>query len=153
MTAPISVPVHGPPSGGNRRMYWAVGAVAIALAVIGLITFSANNRTAEAEQKAQELTQKFQQEGLRVPADQNILIRSLGTDGGNVCENPGNAFGRALLLDQLTNGAAFVGRRPVIVDSRILRGEALILETYCPDELAQFQAKFDDLKFDDTIKD
>ena len=32
-------------------------------------------------------------------------------------------------------------------------GEALILETYCPEELQEFQDKFDDYKFDDTIED
>ena len=40
----------------------------------------------------------------------------------------------------------------MIVDSRIVVGEALILETYCPDELEEFREKFDDLKTDDTIK-
>ena len=40
----------------------------------------------------------------------------------------------------------------MIVDRRILLGEALILETYCPEELQEFRDKFDDLKFDDTIK-
>lgn len=35
----------------------------------------------EARQKAQQLTQKFKAAGLPVPADQDILVRSLGTDG------------------------------------------------------------------------
>ena len=70
-----------------------------------------------------------------MPEDQDILVRSLGTDGGAVCDNPASALGKATLLDQITNGADFVGRRPVIVDRRILRGEALILQTYCPDKL------------------
>ena len=52
----------------------------------------------------------------------------------------------------MANGASHVGRSAVIVDSRILIGEALILETYCPEELQEFRDKFDDLKFDDTIK-
>ena len=59
----------------------------------------------------------------------------------------------AILHDQISNGADFVGRRPVIVDNRVIAGEALILETYCPDELQEFRDKFDDLKFDDTIKE
>ena len=46
-----------------------------------------------------------------------------------------------------------IGRRPVIVDRDLIRGEALILETYCPDELEEYRDKFDDLKFDDVIKD
>jgi hypothetical protein len=151
MTAPMPMPAEAPPSGGDRWMYRTVGAVAIALAVIGLITYSGNKRSAEAEQKAQELTQKLEQAGLTAP-DQDIIIRSLGNDGGAVCENPANALGRAILYDSLTNGASHVGRRPVIADRRIITGEALILETYCPDELQEFRDKFDDLKLDDTIE-
>jgi hypothetical protein len=89
---------------------------------------------------------------LTVPVDQDVFIRSLGTDGGAVCDNPASALGRATLLDQLTNGAAFVGRRPVIVDRRLLLGGALILQTYCPEKLEEFKEKTDDLKTDDVIK-
>jgi hypothetical protein len=137
----------------HRVMYWIIGAVLVVLAVIGLITYSSNENTAEAQQKAQQLTQAFRQAGLPVPQDQDILIRSLGTDGGAVCDNPASALGRAAMLDQLVNGAATVGRRPVIVDRRVIQGEALILQVYCPDKLQQYRDKFNDLKFDDTIKD
>ena len=136
-----------------RWIYWFVGLVVVALAVIGLITYSGEKKDQEAQAKAEELTQKFEQAGLPVPEDQDIIVRSLGNDGGNVCDNPANALGRAVLNDQITNGASFVGRRPVIIDRRILLGEALILETYCPDELQDFRDKFDDYKVDDTIKD
>jgi hypothetical protein len=136
----------------NRWIYWAVGAVVVVLVVIGLITYSGKKESQEAQQKAQELTQKFEQAGLRVPEDQDIIVRSLGSDGGAVCDNPANALGKALLNDQLTNGADFVGRRPVIIDRRIVLGEALILETYCPEELQKYREKIDDLKVDDTIE-
>ncbi len=82
------------------------------------ITYSGKKETQEAQQKAQQLTQKLEAAGLRVPQDQDIIVRSLGNDGGAVCENPGNALGRAILYDELTNGADFVGRRPVIADRR-----------------------------------
>ncbi len=52
----------------------------------------------------------------------------------------------------LYNGADFVGRRPVIVDRRLVLGEALILETYCPEKLDQYQERIDKLKYDDTIE-
>jgi hypothetical protein len=136
----------------NRWIYWAVGAVVVALVVIGLITYNGKKETQEAQQKAQELSQKFEQAGLPVPEDQDIIVRSLGTDGGAVCDNPANALGKALQNDQLTNGADFVGRRPVIIDLRIVLGEALILETYCPDELQEYKDRIDDLKVDDTIE-
>jgi hypothetical protein len=136
-----------------RWIYWIVGLVVVVLTVIGLITYSGEKKDQEAQDKAQQLTQKFEQAGLPVPEDQDIIVRSLGDDGGNVCDNPASALGRAVLFDQLTNGADFVGRRPVVIDRDLIRGEALILETYCPDELEQYRDKFDDLKFDDVIKD
>lgn len=155
MSAATPVPPPGPPPRQDdlRWLYWIVGGVVAVLVVIGLITYSGEKKTAEAQQQAQELSQRFEAAGLRVPQDQDIIVRSLGTDGGAVCENPANALGRALLNDQITNGADFVGRRPVIVDRRIVLGELLILQTYCPEELQEFRDKFGDYKFDDTLKD
>ena len=94
---------------------------------------------------AAEFTQKLEAAGFTAP-DQDILVRTLGDDGGAVCDDPGGALRVAILNDQISNGAAFVGRRPVIIDNRLVRGEALLLETYCPDELPEFLEKFDDLQ-------
>jgi putative glutamate/gamma-aminobutyrate antiporter len=149
---PSPAPEASRPRRDHLRLYWIVGIVVIVLVVIGLVTYSGKKSSAEAEQKAQQLTQKFEQAGLRVPQDQDIIVKSLGTDGGAVCENPANALGKAIQNDMLTNGADFVGRRPVIVDRRLVLGEALILETYCPDKLAQYQDRIDELKYDNTIK-
>ena len=101
--------------------------------------------TRRPKRKAQQLTQAFQRAGLTA-LHPDIIVRSLGNDGGAVCDNPANALGRATLLDQMTNGADFVGRRPIIVDSRILVGEALILQTYCPEKLQEFKDKVDDIE-------
>jgi hypothetical protein len=147
-------PVSGPPADsdpGMRWIYWAIGGLVVVLCIIGLFTFSAGRENERAQQLAAELTQKLEAAGYTAP-DQDILVRTLGDDGGAVCENPANALGRAILYDSLVNGASFVGRRPVIADRRIIAGGALILETYCPDELQEFRDKFDDLKTDDTIK-
>ena len=149
-TAPMA-PAPTSSGASNRWMYWTIAMVLVILVIIGLITYNTAKTNAQAKDKAQSLSQKFKAAGLRVP-DQDVIIRSLGTDGGAVCDNPGNALGRATLLDSLTNGASFVGRRPVIVDSRILLGEALILQTYCPDKLKQYQDKINKLKTDDVIK-
>ena len=149
---PSRPPVEPPSDTGDRLVYWIIIGVVVLLAIVGIITYSSNERTDEAQQLAAELTQKLEAEGLNAPEDQDILIRSLGTDGGAVCDNPANALGRALLFDNLTNGASFVGRRPVIADSNVVRGELLILDTYCPEAVEEFQDKFDDLKFDDTVK-
>ena len=151
MTAPD--PSRRSPDSDNIRLwYWIIGSFVVVLAIVGLITYSGKNEDQEAQQKAAQLTQAFQQAGLTVPVNQDIFVRSFGTDGGAVCDNPANALGRATLHDQMTNGADFVGRRPVIVDSRILTGGALILQTYCPEELEEFKEKTGDLKTDDVIK-
>jgi len=136
----------------HRFLYWACGIVAVVLAIIGLFTYSGQKQSEEATAKAQQLTQAFQQAGLRVPQDLSIITRSLGTDGGAVCDNPANAVGRAILFDQLVNGASFVGRRPVIADTNVLKGELLILQTYCPEKVQQYKEKTQDLKLDDTIR-
>jgi hypothetical protein len=144
-----------PPSTGehdHRWLYWACGLVAVVLAVIGLITYSGQQQSEEATAKAQQLSKAFEQAGLRVPQDLTIITRSLGTDGGAVCDNPANALGRAILFDQLFNGASFVGRRPVIADTNVLKGELLILQTYCPEKVQQYKEKTQDLKLDDTIR-
>jgi hypothetical protein len=135
-----------------KVIYWVLGALVVVLVIVGLITYSSNRDTREAQEKAQELTQKFQEAGLRVPQSQDILTRSLGTDGGAVCDNPLNALGKALLLNQLTNGASFVGQRPVIVDRSILQGELLILQTYCPDKLEPYKDRIEQLKTDNVVK-
>jgi hypothetical protein len=151
--SPPGPPIEPPSDAGDRLIYWIVGGAVLVLCIIGLITYSSHKNTEQAQAKAQELTQAFQKAGLPVPEKQEVFIRTLGTDGGAVCDNPASALGRALLFDQITNGADFVGRRPVTGDRRIIQGQALIMQTYCPDKLQEFRDKFDDLKFDDVLKD
>ena len=153
MSAPLPVPPdESGPRGLERWMYGAIGAFVVVLVVIGLITYSGNKRTEESTAKAQQLSQELESQGLGVP-DEDILVRTLGTDGGNVCDNPASALGKATLNDQLTNGADFVGRRVIIIDERMLRAEAAILQTYCPDKLAEYRDKIQDFKTDNTLKD
>jgi hypothetical protein len=136
-----------------RAVYWIVGGVLVVLCVLGLISYSGERETQQAQDKAQQLTQKFNAAGLTVPEDQDVFVRTLGSDGGAVCDNPATALGKANLLNRLVNGASFVGQRPVIIDRSVLQGEALILETYCPDVLDDYRDTIDDLKTDDTLKD
>ena len=77
-------------------------------------------------------------------------MRVLGDDGGATCDDPNEALSRATLLSLLANGATGPGARPVIADSRAVKGQLLIIEIYCPDELEDFQEFVDDLKTDDV---
>jgi hypothetical protein len=136
------------------RWVYVLGAlVLVVLVVVGFAVFSAAKNNDAAHQKAQQLAQEFSNAGLTVPASENEIVRSLGDDGGAICDNPATALGKATLNDQITNGADFVGRRPVRLDPVVVQGEALVLKVYCPDKLAAFQHKIDGLKFDNTVKD
>ena len=138
-----------------RSLYWIIGGVVVVLCVAGLIAYTGEKETERAEQKAQELTQKLEQAGLRAP-DQDILVRTLGDDGGAVCEAAEDADGglaKARLHDLLANGASHVGRRAVIADDRVVLGGVLIVETYCPEEIDKVREAIEDLEFDDVIED
>ena len=138
-----------------RALYWIIGGVVIVLCVAGLIAYTGQKEDERATQKAQELTQKLEQAGLRAP-DQDILVRTLGDDGGAVCdvaEDNDDGLAKAILYDQLTNGAGHVGKRPIIADRRVVQGSILIVETYCPEEIDKLREAVDDLEFDDVIED
>ena len=136
----------------NRTLYWLIAVFVGALTIVALITYSSQKSDQESQQKAQQLVTKFEQAGLPVPEDLTILTRTLGDDGGAVCDNPASALGKATLADQITNGADFVGRRPVIIDRDLVIGELLILQTYCPEHLQDYRDQIDDYKTDDTVK-
>jgi hypothetical protein len=123
-----------------------------ALVIAGLIAFSSARETRQAQEKADELIAALQDAGARTP-DQDQIVRVLGEDGGATCAHPNEALSRATLLAQLTNGATGPGVRPVIADSRAVQGQLLIIEIYCPEELADFQAFVDDLKTDDVASE
>jgi hypothetical protein len=151
-TAPAPQPAPTARGRDNRWLYWGIIAVLVVLVVFGVLHYKTESTNAEAQQKAQQLTQQFQKAGLPVPADVKTITESLGTDGGAVCDNPANALGKATLYSLLTNGASFVGSRPVIVDRKILLGEGLILQTYCPEKLKPYQDLLLKLKTGDVVK-
>jgi Tfp pilus assembly protein FimT len=119
------------------------------MVVVGLFAFSSARETREAQEKADQLIAAIEDAGAPAPSKDRI-VQVLGDDGGATCANPNDALSRAVLLGQLANGAAGPGARPVIADSRLLQGQLLIIEVYCPDELEEFQEFVEDLKTDDV---
>ena len=133
-----------------RERSWIFIAVLVLLAVItlaGVLAFSRGVNDAQAQNKANELINALTEVGARTP-DVDQVARVLGDDGGATCENPNEALSRAVLLSQLTNGATGPGQRPVIADSRVVQGQLLIIQIYCPDELDDFKDFVGDLKTD-----
>jgi len=136
----------------RERMVLYVTAVVLlaALAIGGLLAFSAARSNQQAEEKADQLIAKLEEQGARTPTKDQI-VRVLGDDGGAVCADPNAALNRAGLNAMLVNGASGPGIRPVIADSKVVQGELLILEVYCPDQLADFQQQVEDLKLSEDV--
>jgi len=63
----------------------------------------------------------------------------LGSNGGSVCSSPAGALNVALKDQQFYNGAAGEGARPIRASARIVEGEELVLQVYCPSKLAAFE--------------
>ncbi|MFJ8138517.1 hypothetical protein [Streptomyces sp. NPDC096013] len=135
----------------HRWIYVGAVVLLVALAVVGVIQYNSVKTTNRATEKANQLTDAAVAAGYPRP-DTKTIARALGTDGGIVCKSPGSALKSALWKINVSNGAAFVGQRPVIGDTAALRAEIKILEIYCPDKLHKIQDKVDDLKTDNTVR-
>lgn len=136
----------------RRERSWIYITTCILLAILiiwALVAFSSARETKRAQDKADQLIGALQDAGARTP-DKDQIVRVLGDDGGATCANPNKALSRATLLSLLANGATGPGARPVIADSRAIKGQLLIINIYCPDELEDFQQFVDDLKTDDV---
>ena len=133
----------------NRTVYIVAGVVVVALMIIALLTFRSGKESEQAEQKADQLIAALTAVGARTPSQEQV-VRLLGDDGGAVCDDPNGSLRKGILLGQLMNGAAGPGMRPVIADNRVVRGQLLVLQVYCPDELPRFQEFVDRLNLSDT---
>ena len=145
----MSTPAENQSPRERSWIYFAACAVLAVLVLWAIFAFSSARETKRAQDKADELIAALQDAGARTP-DQDQIVRVLGDDGGATCANPNEALSRATLLALLANGATGPGARPVIADSRAVRGQLLIMQIYCPDELEDFQEFVDDLKTDDV---
>lgn len=148
MTAPVESQ-----SSRERSFIYLTACMLLGVLVLwAVFAFSSARETARAQEKADELIAALQDAGARTP-DPDQIVRVLGDDGGATCADPNEALSRATLHTMLANGATGPGARPVIVDSRVLQGQLLIIQVYCPEELEDFQEFADDLKTDDVASD
>ena len=151
MSDPAPTPPEPAAGNDNSWMYWISAPWSSSWSSSASITYSRQKADQEAQQKAAAAHPEVP-EGGAARARPGHPHPVAGHRWRAVCDNPANALGKATLNDKITNGADFVGRRPVIIDRRILLGEALILQTYCPDKLKAYQDKIDNLKYDNTVK-
>ena len=124
--------------------------VLVVLAVIATVLFVGARQQARDVEKAQQLLDSFADAGISVSFTPEQVAEVLGDDGGATCADPNSALARSTLLASLSNGAGGPGLRATIVESRLLQGQLLIIETYCPDEAEEFQQFVDSL---DTVGD
>ncbi|MEU3461373.1 hypothetical protein ABZ721_15670 [Streptomyces sp. NPDC006733] len=135
----------------HRWLYIGAIVLLVVLAVVGIIQYNTVKTGREASEKANQLADAAVEAGYPRP-DTGTIERTLGTDGGNVCNDPASALKSALWKINVSNGAAFVGQRPVIGDGRALRAAATIIRIYCPDKLDKIKDRIDDLKTDTTVR-
>ena len=138
-TAAAAAPTDAQDEGSahhNRELRWVIGGVVIALLVAGLLIFKPGKDDRAASSKADRVIALFASHHLVVPVDHKTLIDVLGETGGPVCADPSGALVKALQDQQLSNGAATVGSRPIRVDRQVFYGEELVISVYCPGKLA-----------------
>lgn len=150
MTDHTATPSATEPS--NAPLYWAAGALVLLLIVAGLVGYRGAKQTQEADAKAAQFIAALHQAGVdRLPSKDQVS-GVLGADGGAVCQDPAGALRKATIYSMMTNGAAGPGARPIITDSRLLRGQLAVIATYCPEKLAAVEAYLDDLETDNVVR-
>jgi hypothetical protein len=134
----------------RKFIYGGIGVLIGAVLVYSLVVLPDRNKDDDAQAKANQAIAAFEAQGL-TPPSKDLLVNLLGTDGGNACENPGAALNEAMHRISLSNGAAQVGLRPVTVDSDVVQGGLVILDTYCPEKAQEVRDYLDDLDYDDVV--
>jgi hypothetical protein len=148
------MPHDHPPGPAVTRPTWLyvlLGVVAVGLVIWGVSAYRGHQDTQAAQEKAQQLQDEFEAARLPTYPDTREVARTLGTDGGAVCDTP-QTLARSVLKLQLSNGAAGPGQRPVRVAAPTLKGELLIIKTYCPEKLGEFQKFVNDLNYSEVVR-
>ncbi|MFD1815529.1 hypothetical protein [Rhodococcus gannanensis] len=139
--------LHERPENTHLILYLAAFALFVGLTVWGLVAYQHSENDDQAREKAIELAVLFSASDLKSP-DIDATARVLGTDGGAACADDGSALRESLFHQQIVNGAAGPGQRPILVARNLLEGERLVLTVYCPDRLPEFDAWVDGLKLE-----
>jgi hypothetical protein len=138
-------------TGRQRGWLYLISGIVIGVLIVLAVLLGHSRATGlAAETKADQLITKLHEAGAaRVPS-QDQLVRLLGEDGGQVCADPNSALSRATQQAGIANGAGGPGTRPVISDAAVVRGTGLVIEVYCPEELAAYQQYVDGLTFENV---
>ncbi|WP_049871775.1 hypothetical protein [Catenulispora acidiphila] len=150
-TPPPQTPDTGHHKEHNKWLFIGGIAVFVIAAIVAMVVFSQHQNDEQARAKAKELQTLMVAAGYPLP-DEETVVALLGTSGGAVCKDPTGALSKAQWLDNMSNGAAGPGMRPVIADRKAVAAEALVIKVYCPQHLDAFQDNVDDLKTGTTVR-
>lgn len=128
---------------GRRRwpVYTAWGLLLVGLLAVMIVGFSnrqTNRDMSAADAKAAELVAAFDAAGLE-PLDQDVVADVLGSDGGIACTDPEGTLAIAARRTGLENGAAGPGMRASAFPEQLLTAGRLVLETYCPEVVDDYE--------------
>jgi hypothetical protein len=132
-------------------IYWIVGGILGVLLIAMLVGWNYDRQNDEADAKAAELIAAFEGAGLTAP-DQDQIARTLGDDGGQVCDTADSELVQGYWKLRLMVGGEFY-TRAVRLDGRIREGLSLVVDVYCPEKRPDIEDLFEDWDFDDTIRD
>jgi hypothetical protein len=133
-----------------RGIYWIVGGIFAVLLVVMLVGWNYDRQNEEADAKAAELIDAYEQAGLRAP-DQDQIARTLGDDGGTVCELADSELVQGYWKLRLMIGGEYYVR-PVRLDGRIRTGFSLVVDVYCPEKRPDIVELFEEWDFDDVVR-
>lgn len=135
----------------DRAIYWIVAAILGVLLIVMFVAWNYDRQNEEADAKAQELIAAYEEAGLRAP-DQDQIARTLGDDGGQVCETADSELVQGYWKLRLMIGGEFYVR-PVRLDGRIREGLSLVVDVYCPEKRPDIEELFEEWDFDDVVRD
>jgi len=133
-------PEHFHPDNRGQRIttYIILGVIGLGLLITALFVFdTARGATPEAKDKAAKAITALNSAGISTPTQRQLAL-TLGEDGGIVCANPTGALSQGLARLDMSNGAGGPGQRPVNVTRRVVAGERILIQVYCPSKLAEF---------------
>jgi hypothetical protein len=116
-----------------------------------LVAWNYDRQNEEADAKAQELIAAFEAADLRAP-DPDQIARTLGDDGGQVCETADSDLVQGYWKLRLAVGGEFY-QRAVRLDPRVREGLSLVVDVYCPEKRPDIEDFFEDWDFDDVVRD
>jgi hypothetical protein len=137
----------------NRWLLRIIGALMVALVIVGVVAFVHPSDNAAARAKAVKLESLLRREGLPLPASLSVFAQSLGTDGGLVCKSSGYNLTDAILNQQNSAGSGgLTAGRPLPVASEILNGQLAIIDVYCPSRAKAFENHFAKYKLYNLVR-